>query len=320
MASSSCASPTAASTWATCRSRRRPSPTSACRSAPASELDLAGAGYAQGNGQAVHLSASQAGGAALPAWLAFDAAAGLFAGTPAAADAGVLTLRVLADNSAGAIVDEFTLQVDALGQALTGGAGDDVLRAGAGAELVDGGGGVDTLVYAGARSGFSVARGAAGFTVSDRVGDGGVDTLSGVERLRFADAALALDADGHAGQAYRLYGAALARAPDDAGLGFWIAKLDAGVALTSVALGFINSLEFQTRYGSNLSDDAYVTQLYQHVLNRAPDPAGLAWQVHALAIGVSREALLVNFSESAEYVAALVGVMPEALNYVPWGG
>ncbi|MBJ7310880.1 DUF4214 domain-containing protein [Rugamonas sp. CCM 8940] len=283
------------------------------------KLDLAAVGYTQSDGQPVHLSASQVGGGALPAWLGFDAATGVFSGKPASGDAGVLALRVVADNGVGGIVDDFTLQIDAFGNALVGGAGNDLLRAGAGAEVVDGGAGIDTLVYAGPRANFSVARGAGGFVVGDNVGDGGVDTLSGVERLRFADAALALDADGHAGQAYRLYGAALARAPDEVGLGFWIAKLDAGMPLTSVALGFINSPEFQTRYGGNLGDEAFVTQLYQHVLNRAPDPAGLAWQVHALAIGVSREALLVNFSESAEYVASLVGVMPEALNYVPWG-
>ena len=48
------------------------------------------------------------------------------------------------------------------------------------------------------------------------------------ERLTFSDANIALDIDGNAGQAHRIYKAAFDRAPDLGGLGFWINTLDNG--------------------------------------------------------------------------------------------
>jgi Domain of unknown function (DUF4214) len=46
-----------------------------------------------------------------------------------------------------------------------------------------------------------------------------------------------------------------------------------------------------------------VTLLYQNVLGRAPDPAGLAAWVAVLDGGASRGQVLLGFSESAEYKA-----------------
>lgn len=56
------------------------------------------------DGDALTLSAMQAGGSALPAWLAFDAATGTFSGTPVQADVGELALRVTATDPDGASV------------------------------------------------------------------------------------------------------------------------------------------------------------------------------------------------------------------------
>jgi uncharacterized protein YkwD len=112
------------------------------------------------------------------------------------------------------------------------------------------------------------------------------------------------DPELHAAQTYRLYGATLARAPDATGLVGWADALDGGRTLEDIASGFVNAPEFTARYGSTLSNEGFVTLLYQNVLSRAPDAGGLAAWTGALAGGMSRTAVVTGFSESAEYVAA----------------
>jgi hypothetical protein len=101
-------------------------------------------------------------------------------------------------------------------------------------------------------------------------------------------------------QAGRLYQAAFGRAPDDAGVAYWSADLSSGDTLTNVASGFLASAEFQARYGAPNST-ALVTSLYQNVLHRAPDAAGLAyWRTAIDSGGLSEAQVLVDFSESPE--------------------
>jgi Ca2+-binding RTX toxin-like protein len=69
---------------------------------------------------------------------------------------------------------------------LSGFAGNDTIRGGAGNDVVAGGGGTDVAAYAGAAANFSFeVSGTTGILVTDTVGTEGVDTLSGIETLRF---------------------------------------------------------------------------------------------------------------------------------------
>ncbi|WP_448131353.1 DUF4214 domain-containing protein [Stutzerimonas chloritidismutans] len=130
-----------------------------------------------------------------------------------------------------------------------------------------------------------------------------------VERLAFTDGTLALDVEGVAGQAYRLYQAAFARTPDAEGLSFWISVMDAGESLHGVAEHFLASAEFASRYGASSSDEQLVGLLYQNVLGRAGDAEGAAFWQSQLGSGANdRAEVLVGFSESAENVA-LVGTV-----------
>ncbi|MCV6575761.1 MAG: DUF4214 domain-containing protein, partial [Cohaesibacter sp.] len=109
--------------------------------------------------------------------------------------------------------------------------------------------------------------------------DQGVDTLIDVERLSFSDGTLALDIAGNAGQAYRIYKAAFARDPDNDGLKYWIGRVDNGTGLIDVAKGFLASTEFQTLYGTNPSNEAFIAKLYNNVLGREGEAGGFAfWQ------------------------------------------
>ena len=72
--------------------------------------------------------------------------------------------------------------------------GDDTLHGGAGDDTLDGGAGVDVATYSLGRAAYLVERQAEGaFRVTALQGDEGVDGLSGIERLQFADGRLALD-------------------------------------------------------------------------------------------------------------------------------
>ncbi len=98
---------------------------------------------------------------------------------------------------------------------------------------------------------------------------------------------------------YRLYGATLSREPDAAGFAAWNAQLAAGASLVSITAGFVNSSEFQSKYGT-LNNSQFVTLLYNNVLHRAADAAGLNSWVAQLTGGASRSAIVDGFSESAE--------------------
>jgi hypothetical protein len=103
----------------------------------------------------------------------------------------------------------------------------------------------------------------------------------------------------------RMYETFFNRAPDSAGLTGWVNALRNGTLTEQqIAQGFIGSAEFQGIYGSSNPDPtAFVTALYQHVLGRAPDAAGLAGWVNALANGqLTAAQVALGFSDSAEYI------------------
>jgi len=208
---------------------------------------------------------------------------------------------------------------------LDGGAGNDLLSGGPGNDLLIGGAGLDTASYAQLREWYAVRSGAAPGTwvLTDQSGapNDGVDQLEGVERLLFSDGALALDIDGASAQAYRIYRAAFDRAPDETGLGFWIAALDRGVSLRTVAEDFAASKEFHDLYGAAPSHTEVVTLLYRNVLDRSPDAGGFAFWLEALDSGRdSLAGVLASFSESAENVDAVTALIGQGIAYQPWLG
>jgi hypothetical protein len=202
---------------------------------------------------------------------------------------------------------------------ITASARADQIRQSSADNAIDGGAGLDAVAYNGKAANYTITASGGTFHVVDRTGADGSDVLVNVERLKFADAAIALDVNGSGGQAYRLYQAAFNRTPDAAGLGFQMWTMDsAGVSLNQVAQGFIDSAEFKTTYG-NLSNTDFVTQLYANVLHRAPDAGGLKYHVDLLDAGtISRAEDLVIFSESQENQAALIGAIGNGFVYIPY--
>lgn len=203
---------------------------------------------------------------------------------------------------------------------LLGQAGNDILTGNEGNDVIDGGSGFDTAVYSGNRLGFAVQKTAAGVSVIDNAYGFGTDTLSNIERIKFADAGIAFDIDGNAGQAYRIYQAAFDRAPDKGGLGFWISTMDGGASLADVAGGFMHSAEFSALYGNNPGNADLVTKFYSNVLHRAPDSGGYQYWLNALDQHILTPAqVLASFAESTENKAALVGVTANGIEYTLFG-
>lgn len=198
--------------------------------------------------------------------------------------------------------------------------GNDVLTGGAGDDTIDGGAGIDTASFSGASTNYTITKTATGFTISDKTGTDGTDTLLNVERLQFSDTTVGLDADGIGGEAYRIYKAAFNRTPDKVGLGYWISQMDKGLSLNDVAGHFIESAEFQNMYGANPTAEAFLAKVYTNVLGRSYDQAGYDWWLNEMKTvpTVTMTYVLAQFSESAENKTALATVIGSGFTYDHW--
>lgn len=202
---------------------------------------------------------------------------------------------------------------------LYGDEGDDHLYGSNGDDHLYGGIDTDHAYYEGSHSEYALMQTSNGIQLvdSNSLRDG-TDTLESVERFHFADMSLAFDSNGVAGEAYRLYKAAFDRESDDSGLGYWIAQLETGVTLNSVANSFMVSNEFEQRYGANVSDEEFVNLLYNNVLDRDADEAGYIYWTNQLDGNLTRADVLVNFSESIENQNNVADLIGSGIRYQEW--
>lgn len=176
---------------------------------------------------------------------------------------------------------------------------------------------VNTLLLSGLKSQYRITANDAGFLITDLVGQDGAHQVTSAARVLFSDASVALDVDGNAGKAYRLYQSAFNRAPDLGGLGFWIDSLDQNQTIFQVADGFIKSAEFVAKYGDNPTPEAFVESIYTNILHRAPDAGGFAFWVDVIKKGESRAHVLADISESGENKALLQPAVSKGIEFVP---
>ena len=213
---------------------------------------------------------------------------------------------------------------EVVGRTVVGTNGNDLLQGGAGDDNLQGLGGNDVLIDSAGNDtlnggdGFDIAQFSTGLRGATITTSGGnrivthnnqTDTLISIEEIHFADGRMVYNPQDGIAQVARLFNAALGREPDQAGLNFWASAIKGGVSLTTLADGFLSSPEFAQRYGSNLSNDAFVTAVYKNTLGRNPDADGLGFWVAALNAGSSRGQVLRDFSESAENVQKTAGLV-----------
>ncbi len=120
----------------------------------------------------------------------------------------------------------------------------------------------------------------------------------------------------------RLYSAYFLRAPEQDGWAYWVnAYAGGGHNMDSMSTFFAQSPEFKQLYGS-LSDADFVDLVYSNVLGRQPDAEGRQYWIGQLSSGAtSRGRLMINFSESEEYVQLTDTAVPLAgyFNWYPLG-
>jgi hypothetical protein len=107
----------------------------------------------------------------------------------------------------------------------------------------------------------------------------------------------------------RLYCGLFDRLPDPFELDYWASRYWNGLPLVSIAEAFTTSEEFLTAYGSP-SDAGLVALLYDSVLGRVPGAGADSFVDAVNDAELSRGALIVSFTESAEYVAMTNTVRP----------
>jgi len=101
-------------------------------------------------------------------------------------------------------------------------------------------------------------------------------------------------------QVTEIYVATFGRAPDPVGLGYWVGQVEVGfLTIDQVAQSFFDQSETKAKYPQGTTNAAFITAIYQNVLNRTPDQAGLNYWIGELNRGA--------FSRSQAIMAIING-------------
>ena len=109
------------------------------------------------------------------------------------------------------------------------------------------------------------------------------------------------DASIFAPRIYRLFEAVFGREPAQPGFEAWADAFQNGLSFSQAVSAFISTTEFQTLY-EGTDNEGFIIQLFNNVLGRDPAEAGLAAWVESLENGLSREAVVEFFVDSAEFI------------------
>jgi len=197
---------------------------------------------------------------------------------------------------------------------ITGTTGNDMLNGMGGDDDIDGLAGIDMSLYAGTRSGYTVTKTAAGFTVADNSGAEGTDTLVSIERLHFSNVNVALDLDGNAGNVARILGAVFGAGSisNREFVGIGLSFMDSGMSYEALM-----QLAINYTLGGTSNHAAVVNLLWANVIGGAPSEANLASYVGMLDGGMSAGALGVLAAGTVfnENNIGLVGLMQTGIEF-----
>ncbi len=195
--------------------------------------------------------------------------------------------------------------------------GDDLMTGGSGDDNVDGGAGVDTAVYSIRFAQALIKRTIYGFTV-DSAQDG-LDTLTGIERLKFTDISVALDLEGNAGITAKIlgivFGAAAVQNKGYVGIGLDL--LDKGMSYEELMKGAL-----EVALGAGASNATVIKLLYTNAAGAPPSAQELTEFVGLLDNGTYNQVSLGMYAAEHPINLAnigLVGLATTGLEYLAAG-
>ena len=83
------------------------------------------------------------------------------------------------------------------------------------------------------------------------------------------------------------------------------------------------SIYTESRQGFNgnaISDQSFVSLLYNNILGRDPDQSGFDYWINEIESGTSRAEILPGFSESQENQINVIGDIANGIEYELWTG
>lgn len=209
-----------------------------------------------------------------------------------------------------------TLPVASAGPTLINGtSGNDKLTGTAGNNSIDGGAGIDSVLMKSInKAAMGITKTANGLTLSST--STGTDTLTNVERLEFADGAVAFDLNGNAGKTAKLLGAVFGKqsVSNKEYVGIGLRELDAGMSYEALA-----KLAIDARLGANADKATIVNTLYTNVAGTPPSTADLNEFVKLLDNGTFTVASLTVFAADHQLNQdniSLVGLSQTGLDYL----
>jgi hypothetical protein len=175
---------------------------------------------------------------------------------------------------------------------ISGASGNDSITGGHGDDAVTGGSGIDVLVVASTRAASAVTIMDTSTLAATVTGDG-TDSITGVERIKYTDMALAIDINGNAGMTAKVVGALLGAAylQDRGVMGSMLHQADSGMTEQQLAAYVASTDLFASLAGSHGNAD-FVTQVFEWVYLRAPTATELATYTQALDNGTSTQGSL----------------------------
>ncbi|MGD9885765.1 MAG: DUF4214 domain-containing protein [Reyranella sp.] len=193
---------------------------------------------------------------------------------------------------------------------IIGDASDNALLAGRGNNTIDGGGGTDTALFIGSRADCTVGFSSGGTFTAGTLSHDTFDTTVHIEKAAFSEGTLCVQAASDTGLGIAaLYNGLLFRNADGGGYGYWTTEAANGASLGGIGANFLASTEFADGAGM-LDNAAFIDEVYQNLLHRAPDAGGAAYRSAELASGaLTRAGLVISIDHYIEYqTTQLTGV------------
>lgn len=201
-------------------------------------------------------------------------------------------------------------------ESIYAGAGNDSITGGIGNDYIDGGAAQDTAVYLSNSNLYQIANNNGTWTVIDKTGKDGTDTILNVEVIQFPDKSIALDLAGNAGKTAKLLGVVFGKesVKNPVFIGIGMTYLDKGMSYEDLA-----SLALTA--ASATTNDKIVTLIWTNIFGSAPSSDQKSPFVKMLNDGMPAGSLVQMAAETPfnSTNINLVGLAQTGIEYIPMG-